>query len=162
MKKKPETLKLVPGCYELAEDVKNPSPDRRSYHDWTNAPVWKKGTRLYVRGIPFISIERVGHWPHQNVQRYQTERWNALAAMMVPIKEDLSFLIHRRYIDGSWPDILQILIDRGKITLADVEAAHESVGQREPPLKKCVKCDAPIEHPVLAKGETERCPNCAE
>lgn len=167
-KTKPETLKLLPGCYELAEDVKNPSP-RRAHQDWTNRPVWKKGLRLYVResgnplvedsDVKFYVIERCGWWTHQNIKRYQTERWNALAAMMMPVQEDIGFLIHRRYIDGSWPDILQILIDRGKITLADVEAAHESVG-RVP--KTCAKCGADIKHPVLTEGEDERCKNCAD
>jgi hypothetical protein len=32
----------------LTEDVMNPTPDRRTRHDWTKRPMWKAGTKFAV------------------------------------------------------------------------------------------------------------------
>jgi hypothetical protein len=137
-KSKRDLIDLKPGCYVLVADVNNPRPDKRVSRNWTCAPVWKKGMRLYVRehhyaddvDVTSYAIECIDErWSHMNVQRWQNDgdRWNALAASMQPVDENLDYLLHRRDIDGTLRDILQVFIDDGRVSLADVKAAHERV-----------------------------------
>lgn len=40
---------MTPGNYILTQDVTNPSPDRRTRHDWTRSVTFKAGSRFEVR-----------------------------------------------------------------------------------------------------------------
>lgn len=152
--KKPDLIDLAAGCYVLEDDVTNPRPDKRVTRNWTCSPVWKKGTRLYVRATHRYSdnenvvsraIECIDErWTHMNVHRGWSDgdRWNALAARMLPVPEDLDFLLHRRDIGGySRTEVLRVLVDQGRITLADIEAAHKTAMREsdEAPVKAAVE-----------------------
>lgn len=139
MTTKKDLIDLKPGCYVLDADVTNPRPDKRVSRNWTCAPVWKKGMRLYVRAfkdtieghgsVTILSIEGVDErWTHMNVQRFQNDgdRWNALAAHMTPVPENLDYLLHRCDVDNSMRDILRVLLKWNKISLSSIEAAHET------------------------------------
>jgi hypothetical protein len=152
-KKKPDLIDLAAGCYVLDDDVTNPRPDKRVTRNWTCSPVWKKGTRLYVRSNRYPDNENVvsraiecidERWTHMNVHRgwSDADRWNALAAHMRPVLEDLDFLLHRRDIGGySRAEVLRVLLEWRRITLADIEAAYETAMREsdEAPTKAAVE-----------------------
>lgn len=116
---------LTPGTYKLCADLKNPIPDKRHKHDWTEFPVWKAGwefliegekidgTDRYGTGRYFTKIMLVGHrWTHHAVNPGHEERYAALEAALVPCAQsDEAFLAALRVQDG----FAQWLLMRGKL-----------------------------------------------
>ena len=150
-KQKPQTRDIKPGCYVLDADVENPKPDRRASRDWTNAPTWKQGMRLFVRSTLYdvVNGERVyiltienttSRWTHMNIKRYEHERWNAITAYMLRVDEDFDFLLHRLdaggYVRG---EILRQLVKMGKISQDELEEAHKLAMSDDSPADLAIK-----------------------
>lgn len=143
-KDKIEARPIEAGCYVLDSDVVNPKPDRRASRDWTNAPTWEKGMRLFVRPtfydvvngkkVYILTIEYIGtRWSHMNIKTYERERWNAITEHMKRVEEDFDFLLHRLDV-GSYSrgEVLRQLVKDGKITHGDIETAYERSMRDEP------------------------------
>jgi hypothetical protein len=127
-----------PGFYILGANVTNPKPDRRygsgrtglhndAWEHWVTLP---RGFRLYVvarhhkrDGEPTLTIENARGRFHEAISVYSNpELWALVTANLIPVEEDLTDLLHRRMRDNAAHEILERLIHRGTITLAQVEA----------------------------------------
>ena len=134
-KPEPTAMDIPYGLYELAEDVSNPKPDRRS-SDWDKQEVWQKGTRFLVRenkryindGVFRNSpqIRKVtGRYYRSNIDPWDTEQWNALVGGFKPCADedvDTVWAESDRHYDNHL-HIMQRLVDMGKITLNDLREA---------------------------------------
>jgi len=133
---------MKPGIYRLTCDVTNPHPDRRSKRDWRKLPVWKAGTIFYVKidreyGFP---VMHSGRWHHQDLRGHRQSpdsEWTALVPHLEPVEIDsVDRLLRADYHVGRGlgehvlPEAVQLLIDQGKITLADLSAAMTEATER--------------------------------
>lgn len=157
MTKKIEAIKLAPGAYVLSQNVKNPYPDLRAARDWLLLEWFKKGIRFLVEERPYEieddadeevrkalsdkmettvkKVQRDGEWTpvrHWNYDEKMIVRWNALAAHLVWVPTDLAFLLVQENADGETFDIIEQLINSGKISHDDVrEAVADSRAARD-------------------------------
>lgn len=135
-----EALKglIVGRRYKLTRDVDNPEIDRRQRYDVNYTP-WTKGMVFTVENVrdyaldkhigidkqldPIIVLSHGG----RSIGRTHGGIANLCAALeLIPLSV-------RDYIDGNHVaagfviDVLQKLVDQGKVTLADVQAAIDAV-----------------------------------
>lgn len=137
-----------PGYYELSEDVVNPHPDKRTVRDPNLGLTFSKGWRFFVDEIPReveahgdrpafnyneVRVKRIyrnGNYDHME-QWYDgdrgTARWNAIAAKLVPVEWDLALVLALEYAHNSCFEILEVLMNKGKISLDDVSTALDAV-----------------------------------
>jgi hypothetical protein len=122
-------LRPADGVYELARDVANSRPDRRSKHIDSLA-VWKAGMRLIVAD----GMIRSGGSAHGAL----TPRhpcWGAIVAALVPSVETVATVFETDHgvamssMAAPTPiRVIQRLVDAGKITLDDVRGALHGKG----------------------------------
>lgn len=123
---------LKPGSYKLAQDVKNPNPDRRHRHNWKKREVWEKGTVLVVSddgpapdpGLPVVQVLVISRPSKFDHILLKSEVGQLLAAQLVPMAERPSDWLKREHSLGSAPSILDYLVRTGRLTDEEVKAAY--------------------------------------
>jgi hypothetical protein len=121
------------GAYELASDVTNPLGDRRVTREFCRLPVWKEGTRVFLRFDPdpdfagqpviFTRYTFEGVRPGREGSDGR-KRWDALTrALRGPLPADVTSLCAIAGWENWDSPLLHRLVADGKITLADVQNA---------------------------------------
>lgn len=129
-------VKMIPGGhYQLARDVRNPHPDKRSKRSLRKVEFWKAGTRVFVRvhqkdslvQQEFSTIEFVNsRYPSLDaIGPGMEEQYEALRDALEPCTESFQAQLHRLEVtDTYW--ILRRLVLMGKLTHDDIEAAKKA------------------------------------
>lgn len=137
------------GYYKLTADVKNPRPDRRSKKRKDAAEVWKAGTVVYIRNeapaifakaqteagerlpedavpeplgiIRFDDRTQVLYdlSPQRDDKFPEQRQGNGILAVLEPAQKSLGQILEQA--DWTAAQLLGLLLDTGKITLADVD-----------------------------------------
>lgn len=137
--------------YELTGDVENPYPDKRANPSWApeKAPVWTKGTRVLAQYLPpEPGRERGGYWrfdvrssvgtsdllEHAAMKGKRDEVITLLCEHMQPVLDLDAVLFREKHTFGSHVgavEILERLLESGKITLDDVALAAHAQRERD-------------------------------
>ncbi len=138
---------LAPGIYILTKDVVLPHPDRRQKHDWRVSASIEAGTRFVVeewvvhgeRGADVTitdgGLHLAGGYKHNRVLSH-SEVYQALQPFLQLAPKTLGTVLTLSDVIGPATNkrplcaIIADLIDMGKITLDDVEAAIQRDQQR--------------------------------
>lgn len=103
----------------LATDVTNPTPDRRTRHDWTKATEWKRGTRFKLTLDPnMLPRLTTGRWSYLTIST-RDPRWNLLAENLSQDNTTVRDLLDSRNIAEG--EVLVRLIEEKHIDRATVE-----------------------------------------
>lgn len=161
------------GYYKLTQDVTNPKPDRRSKRRLDCASVWPAGTVVYIKNDaarvfqqaqeaagerlpddampePLGSISfKDGTQVQFNLglrdTRFPEEtQGNGILAALTPATKTLGQVL--KQADWTAEGLLALLIDTGKITLADVEAIKHHDLTPEEDGNECKVRDAALEN----------------
>lgn len=122
---------------ELAADIENPKPDRRS-KDWFAASILHKGRRFTVHSYP----QRPGRYPepasirsseHEYGTDYVTSDLGKLIVANSIEVEPTSVRELKRVHDCDYPGdyVLSYLLKMGRITAADFAAVGETINNEE-------------------------------
>lgn len=130
---------LTKGLYVLSDEVKNPKPDRRTSRDFERATAWPRGLRIYYKPARdgMVGELRCNEYTYRGNINCHTDNkkvWEALMAKMVPAPDTLGNLFAERKGASSDVDaeyLLAMLVDAGKITVADVRAQAERYYEME-------------------------------
>lgn len=118
--------------YILTRDVQNPEPDRRQTRHWTAFPVWQKGLRIVcsIQRTGLVELNAAGRYDHLGKW---AEGFPALVDALEPAPRDfrnVMFGLNRSPSTDVAQATLEELVRQGKITLDDIEAAHEAYSTR--------------------------------
>lgn len=124
---------LTRGLYVLSDEVKSPKPDRRTSRDFERATAWPKGLRVYYKPARdgMVAELRCNEWCYRGTINCHTDNkkvWETLMSKMVPAPDTLGNLFAERKGASSDVDaeyILAMLVEGGKLTVADVRAAAD-------------------------------------
>jgi len=140
---------------ELMSDVENPKPDRRTSRDWRCLPVIPKGFKFIVRENVdtfqghtnrWKELEpRTGRFPGSyrlamhSKPRSKDDDWWFLGDAVLKASDVTKLSRHDRFAQMKieshhFASIVEVLLEQGTITFADVEAASKRA--------ICEKCDA--------------------
>jgi hypothetical protein len=131
-----ETMsKLRPGTYRLSQTVENPACDRRKRRDWRSAERWEAGETFVIvedelpmpDDLPSLFRPMITRPSSKLYQlRLDSDVGKALAAHLVALEEEPSDWLKRTASANLALAILDRLHAVGKISKADIEAAHEA------------------------------------
>lgn len=124
------------GCYELALDVDNPRADRRHRRDAGKVPIWVAGSqwRIAEDGVPGLlpdlpPLKSLRAIPSGT--RITNERQlAALLPNLKPMPESYMAWAERVELRFWHAEVIELLLDQGKLTRADIEALIELAEKR--------------------------------
>jgi len=135
-------IKLTPRLYKLMKDVENPAVDRRRRHGWEYEAVFEAGQVYEVGEYVFTPIQGKTYPPRPRIKRIDGSgftswvfidddgQFEALAPHLKPVGEPKVTHI----LQNDWPhasDVLQHLVDKGRISIDDVTQAKKDLEDAE-------------------------------
>lgn len=120
------TMRTDVTIIELAVDVSNPTPDRRS-KDWNKLPVVPKGSRFIVTEHTIRSSVGGYAWERDSSELGKAIIARAIKATPTSVRELM--IVYDCDFDSS--EVLRMLIKLGKITPNDFEAVAKAANEDE-------------------------------
>jgi len=139
-------IKIAPGCYKLEKPLNNPKPDRRQKNCWTAMPEFPEGIYIVRPGHASkmktdgteVTVEIPGEifresgYHSGRLSWLQEDRYPVLVANLVPADWTVSALLIYTGADMYRGEtILEVLVETGKITLADLAGAVDKLQENE-------------------------------
>lgn len=128
---------LKPGFYILSQKVVNPTPDRRhghKLHNWMHWPEIQANFEFYCteraygrKDAPLTLVLENSHGRfHADITEFSNpELWELIVPLLTPKAEGLHEVLHRKSAHHITDEILQMLVNHNKVSLADVEEMIE-------------------------------------
>ncbi len=111
-------------------DVKNPKPDRRQTRHWFAEPTWSRGRLFYVSTYDYVTLQSGYGRVTAN-----TPGFDALVDVCEPAERTLETILyaltHARTLVGYQDELLEVLVETGKLSLDAVEGAIAIIRERE-------------------------------
>ncbi len=115
---------------KITRDVKNPKPDRRKVRDFAAEETWHAGERLYVEFYEYPTL-RQGYGRVPSMREGFDELLDACELAPRNLDNILYSQTHGGTLVGYQDEILAVLVEFGKVSLDDVDAAIATIRQRE-------------------------------
>lgn len=128
-----QAITIKRGTFKLAHDLDNPKPSKRGSH-WHHAASWKQGTKFIIEDFT-LAGETVASIRTQDarfdcIAQGHPAFW-AILECLEPCEEEPTDMLARVNWSRHAGDVLDQLFREGKFTLADAEAALETVKREQ-------------------------------